>query len=109
MTTYHFDLYEAEGCSIDDEGRHFEALENALEHARQSLCFFVSQQALEGVLPLASYIAVRTGSEMLRCVTVPDAMSMEWSRSSADARAGNDAAFIASSDDIGVSRGRHDM
>jgi hypothetical protein len=74
MTTYFFDLNEAESCNPDSEGRRFDTADDALEHARRALRFFVGQQALEGVIPVTSNIVVRTETGMHRVVSFSEAL-----------------------------------
>ncbi len=73
-TTYFFDLNEAEGCNPDSEGRRFATADDAFEHARRSLRFFVGQQAFEGVIPVTCNIVVRTEAGMHRVVSFAEAL-----------------------------------
>jgi hypothetical protein len=80
MTTYFFDLHEgvpeAEACSVDREGRRFDSAEAALAYACHSLRFFVSQRALEGVIPLGGQIVIRTDAGRYRAIAFADALQM---------------------------------
>ncbi len=76
-TTFYFDLFEDQACTLDLEGRELPSTTAAVDHAHRSLRFFVSQRALEGVIPAGAYIVMRTATETLAIVSFSDALRLE--------------------------------
>jgi hypothetical protein len=76
-STFYLDLIEDEARTLDLEGRELPSLQAALSHAHRSLRFFVSQRALEGVIPTQAYIMIRTASGSVTTVTFSDALRLD--------------------------------